>query len=83
VNNILMNKDMTKTILDGLKSQTRRVITNPIPNMWKEKTRKDDRHRQWINLRNSTAPKNYKWEDNPYVFVYEFKRVNKDVSDYA
>lgn len=26
-------------------------------------------------LWNSTAKDNYKWEDNPYVFVYEFERV--------
>lgn len=32
---------------------------------------------KWINLWNSTAPKGYKWEDNPYVFVYEFERVEK------
>ena len=31
----------------------------------------------WINIWNSTAPKGYKWEDNPYVFVYEFERVEK------
>jgi len=30
---------------------------------------------------NSTAPKGYKWEDNPYVFVYEFKIVNSDGSE--
>lgn len=29
------------------------------------------------DLWNKTAPKGYKWEDNPYVFVYEFKRVEK------
>lgn len=29
----------------------------------------------WINLWNSTAKDGYKWEDNPYVFVYEFERV--------
>lgn len=29
----------------------------------------------WINLWNATAPDGYKWEDNPYVFVYEFERV--------
>lgn len=27
------------------------------------------------NLWNKTAPKGYKWEDNPYVFVYEFEKV--------
>lgn len=31
----------------------------------------------WIKLWNKTAPKGYKWEDNPYVFVYEFERVQK------
>jgi len=29
----------------------------------------------WINLWNKTAPKGYQWKDNPYVFVYEFERV--------
>jgi len=29
----------------------------------------------WINLWNLTAKDGYKWEDNPYVFVYEFERV--------
>lgn len=32
----------------------------------------------WSTLWNSTAPKSYKWEDNPWVFVYEF-----EVVDYA
>ena len=34
----------------------------------------------WINTWNKTAPKGYKWDDNPYVFVYEFERV-KDKKD--
>lgn len=29
----------------------------------------------FMALWNSTAPKGYKWEDNPYVFVYEFDKV--------
>lgn len=29
----------------------------------------------WINIWNSTAKDGYKWEDNPYVFVYEFEKV--------
>ena len=29
----------------------------------------------WTNLWNSTAKDGYRWEDNPYVFVYEFERV--------
>ena len=32
-------------------------------------------------LWNKTAPKGYKWEDNPYIFVYEFERVNKNGSE--
>lgn len=31
----------------------------------------------WINLWNSTAKDSYKWEDNPYVFVYELERIEK------
>ena len=31
----------------------------------------------WINLWNSTAKDGCKWEDNPYVFVYEFERIEK------
>jgi len=31
----------------------------------------------WINLWNSTSKDGYKWEDNPYVFVYEFERVEQ------
>lgn len=29
----------------------------------------------WINLWNSTAKDGYKWEDNPYVFVYEYEKT--------
>lgn len=29
----------------------------------------------WANLWNSTAKDGCRWEDNPYVFVYEFERV--------
>lgn len=31
----------------------------------------------WKHLWNSTAKDGYKWEDNPYVFVYEFERIIK------
>lgn len=30
----------------------------------------------WVKLWNSTTKEGYKWEDNPYVFVYEFERIN-------
>jgi len=33
-------------------------------------------YKWFINLWNSTAPKDYKWEDNPFVFVYEFEYIN-------
>jgi hypothetical protein len=32
-------------------------------------------YKDYRDLWNSTAKDGYKWEDNPYVFVYEFKRV--------
>ena len=33
--------------------------------------------REFVNLWNSTAKDGYKWEDNPYVFVYKFERIIK------
>ena len=36
----------------------------------------------WVELWNKTASKGYKWNDNPYVFVYEFERVNRDGTPY-
>ena len=30
----------------------------------------------WQNLWNSTSKEGYKWEANPYVFVYEFERID-------
>jgi len=36
--------------------------------------------RDFTKLWNKTAQKGYKWEDNPYVFVYEFKVLdNKEI----
>jgi len=35
-----------------------------------------------IKLWNKTAPKGYKWEDNPYPFVYEFERVENYEVEY-
>lgn len=31
--------------------------------------------KKWKELWNSTAKDGYKWEDNPYVFVYEFEKL--------
>ncbi len=31
----------------------------------------------WIELWNSTASKHYMWEDNPNVFVYDFKKTER------
>ena len=33
--------------------------------------------RDYCDFWNSTAKDGYKWEDNPYVFVYEFERIEK------
>lgn len=32
----------------------------------------------WKTIWNSTAKDGYKWEDTPYVFVYEFERINHE-----
>ena len=32
--------------------------------------------RDYCDFWNSTAKDGYKWEDNPYVFVYEFERIH-------
>lgn len=37
----------------------------------------EDMKNWWIKLWNSTSKDGYKWEDNPYVFVYDFERVEK------
>ena len=34
--------------------------------------------RDYCDFWNSTAKDGYKWEDNPYVFVYEFERIFKE-----
>ncbi len=33
--------------------------------------------RDYCDFWNSTTKDGYKWEDNPYVFVYEFERIEK------
>lgn len=43
----------------------------------KNKELKDNIYSWWINLWNSTAKEGYKWEDNPYVFVYGFERIQQ------
>jgi len=40
--------------------------------MTKEQAQKND----FIELWNKTAPKGYKWEDNPFVFVYEWEYIH-------
>ncbi len=50
-------------------------IKNPIPNMLSEYSRKQQRKFLWKNLWNSTSKKGHKWEDNPYVFVYKFEKI--------
>lgn len=33
---------------------------------------------EYINIWNKTAPKGYKWEDNPYALVYDFEVISKE-----
>ena len=33
--------------------------------------------RDYCDFWNSTAKDGFQWEDNPYVFVYEFERIKK------
>ncbi|MCF6330984.1 MAG: hypothetical protein L3I99_05495 [Sulfurimonas sp.] len=43
-----------------------------------EKQEYEKQAKVWFTkLWNKTAPKGYKWEDNPYVFAYEFEVINK------
>ncbi|MDD3443190.1 MAG: hypothetical protein PHW89_08000 [Sulfurimonas denitrificans] len=44
-----------------------------------ECTYKNEIYKRWINLWNKTAPKGYKWEDNPFVFVYEFEKIEVEI----
>lgn len=50
-------------------------IRCPIPNMWSEDKRREYKKYEWKQLWNRTAKIGYLWEDNPYVFVYEFEKV--------
>ena len=34
------------------------------------------KHKKYYDNWNSTAKDGYKWEDNPYVFIYEFERIH-------
>jgi len=52
------------------------VYAEGFPIDYYEKGGENFRH-WWIDLWNSTSKDGYKWEDNPYVFVYEFERVEK------
>ena len=35
-------------------------------------------YKDYCDFWDSNAKDGYKWEDNPYVFVYEFERINKE-----
>ena len=62
---------LRKKILEALEGKVEKLVVETRPEFISDKPIKD----WWISLWNSTAPKGYKWEDNPYVFVYEFERV--------
>jgi hypothetical protein len=41
---------------------------------------KDYAYQEFMRVWNSVAKDGFKWNDNPYVFVYEFERVEKEHS---
>ncbi len=80
-------KEMARIFLKITDVRVDRLQDISRSDIWKEgyQTTLDNRENitkydWWIRLWNKTAPKDYRWEDNPYVFVYEFERVNKDGS---
>ena len=49
-----------------------------------EKYCKSDEESYYLEFKelwNKTAPKGYKWDDNPFVFIYEFKKIVEDKKD--
>ena len=42
---------------------------------YSDEINKKTRYDWWVELWDKTAQKGYKWEDNPFVIVYDFKRI--------
>lgn len=61
-------------IMEGVSYSERHSTTN------KMVVDVDAYYNAWKELWNSTAKDGFKWKDNPYVFVYEFERSEKDLS---
>lgn len=62
--------DIYKEGMDILVADYRDFEGNEYPDSKKIASKK-----HFIPTWNKTAPKGYKWEDNPYVFVYKFEKV--------
>lgn len=54
------------------------IAREGLPKNFKTDYRFNDYKKWFKELWNSTAKEGYKWEDNPYVFVYEFERINHE-----
>ena len=64
---------------EGFKPYSKNILLESLKNKTLSKLN-DDVKDWWINLWNSTAKDGYKWEDNPFVFVYEFEGTVKEDS---
>lgn len=53
------------------------IAREGLPKNFKTDYRFNDYKKWFKELWNSTVKDGYKWEDNPYVFVYEFEKVEK------
>ena len=68
----ISDSDMLK---EGIKSSYTKSKHDDIQS-WNKKATISLRY-NFINLWNKTAPNGYKWDDNPFVFVYDFEVVSK------
>ena len=72
----LQDIDNDGIFAEGFKPYSKNILLESLKNKTLSKLN-DDVKDWWINLWNSTSKDGYKWEDNPYVFVYEFKKIDR------
>ena len=69
--------DVRVEMLHGISIEDIGKEGSPMDTKYAEDLGEDDFcYEWWIDTWDETAPKGYKWEDNPFVFVYEFERVH-------